>query len=457
VFLAGLACAAVLLVICGLLPAEPGTTRKAFFRQADPAGQDLPDDAVYPRGRMFPISLFSVGGSTSGVGAISEDDKQAIMQRVADDGFTMFGPQYEINHRLPADAAAHGVQAIYTIRGRDESGQAWSKDDLRGLTDEQVRASIRREVQQALADEHADSIAWWYLQPEELRYWRKHEIRYLEVAAETIREVDPRGRPVWMYDPGHRNAAALAKTAPYLDILGKGMYTNYSGMVDQRVWCRWSIEQEVRAIEDSGSDAIPIAVLEMFQHPGRHVEALAGDEEAAVATIRRWARHDAYAALVAGARGMVIFSLRQRETGDLHFSGAIHDAYYQTYADVAGELTGEPGLGDVFLFGERRDDLSVEVLSGPSTQTLEYQRNEPVEYPTVGLANIAFGRARYLFMVNSSGEDISAVISDLPYGDDITVRDLFTGKTFPLGEGELMFDFGPWGVQALRIEPPAEQ
>ena len=443
------------------LRAEPGAARDTFFAHAAPVGKELPADRVYPRGRLFPISFFSVGGDTQGEEgweSLPEEERQRAMRRVAGDGFTLFGPQYELKGRVLEDAAAHGVEAIHTI------SPGWKKDELKKMTPEEIETTIRELVQKALNHKHADRIAWWYLQPEELRYWRAHEIRYLEVAARVIRESDPQRRPVWMYDPGHRDARGLARTARHLDIVGKGMYTNYSGQVHERVWCRWTIEQERKAIEtvrgEEGQAAarrVPIAVPEMFQHPGKFVDAYIKDEQAAIAAVARWARHDAYAALVAGAEGIVIFSLRRRERGELQLTGELHDAYYQAYAKVARELTGELGLGEVFLFGERREDVRVQVVEGPTTLTLEYRNNEPVDYPTVGHAAIAVDRDRYIVLVNSSENAVSAVVSELPYGADIPVHDLFSGRTFPLGEGEIEVNLEPLGVRAFRIEAPGAE
>lgn len=591
---------ALLLGVASQGVAQPGPSRERFFRPAPPVGEQLPENRIYPRGRQFPLSFFSVGGNSSGAGALSEERKQTWMQRVASDGFTMFGPQYELNDRVLADAAEHGVKAIYTIR-------VASRKKLGELSPEQIRQRTREHVKQVLADPNSDRLAWWYVHPEELRWWKGHEIHYLEHVAETIRQTDPKDRPVWMYEPGHRDADALERTARHLDIVGKGMYTNYSGQVNDRVWVRWTIEQEKQAIaalnetgrhesftgitgsndappdgytggvgtyrtkpdpdggdgagdggittrggadpvirklpvtievgveytlaatlwqaassytkqrlelrvdsetvasndlgyvteptqakvswtgteehagkelllawaETSGENGrvagmdnwritspdttpsrMPIAVPELFRHPGRYLEELADDEQAALKAIQRWVRHDAYAALIEGAKGMVVFSLRQRPKPDLPLTGAIHETYYESYAQVARELTGDLGLDEVFLFGRRRDDVEVHVIDGPDTLTLEYRNNDPVTYPTVGLANIALGRQRYLFFVNSANKPVTAMATELPYGDDITVRDLFGDRTFMLGEGEFQMSFKPYEVKAFRIEPP---
>ncbi len=458
-----------LTVAGGLLGAAPasaqlGAPRAEFFKPAAEEGADLPADQVFPQGRKFPISFFSVGGTryVAGGGRVEQtpEEIEAVLKRVKEDGFTMIGPQYELNDRILTDAASVGLHAIYTAEAHTAEGEPIKLKDLTPENLDQAVKSVGERVRAVVGSEHDDRVAWWYVQPEELRFWRKHEIEFLKRATEAIHEADPKGRPVWMYDPGHRSAEGLKPIAEIVDIVGKGTYTNYSSMVDQRVWVRWSIEQEIEAIEAVGSEAFPILVPESYRHPGHYVEALK-DESAAVEAIERWTRHDSYTGLIAGAKGIAIFSLRERlqpegsEDG-LAFTGPVHEAYYRGYAQVARELTGELGLGDVFLFGERREGVTVDVMSGPAELKMTFRNNPEVTYPSIQLANIAHGNARYLFLSNSANEPVQAVVGGLPYGDDLIVRDLFTDRTFGLGEGEVHLTFEPYQVHALRIEQPAK-
>ena len=116
-----------------------------------------------------------------------------------------------------------------------------------------------------------------------------------------------------------------------MGIIGKGAYANYVGRWQSRVWVRWSIEQEVTAIEKAKTSAIPIAVLEMFQQPPEERHHL----------VPHWARHDVYLSLVSGAKGIVVFSLRKRR------NLTVYEDYYKAYARTAREICGEPDLGQV--------------------------------------------------------------------------------------------------------------
>ena len=390
-----------------------------FFRPAEDTAGELGADRHYPRGRLFPFSFFSVHG-------------RAAMERLEAEGATLAGPQYRgTDDRVLAEARQHGLKVIYTVMAAPSSEAVRSGE----LSDEEIARAVRERLAPVMDD---DSIAWWYVRPEELRYWRPAEMRYLEVAARTIRQTDPKGRPVWMYDPNHRNERALRETARHLDIVGKGMYTNYAGMKNSRVWCRWSIEQQVRAIAAANPDAIPIAVPEMFQQP---------DAEDIV-LIDSWVRHDVYAALVAGARGVVVFSAARRR----NFTA--HEAYMQAYLDVHRELCGEMNLGQVFLFGQRRGDLEVHVTDGPQSVKMVYPSGsvrESIEYPSVSFLNAAYGSERYVILVNSAEEPVEAMVVGLPYGR-VMVADVLEGaRPFVAPEGEFPVELAPLGVKVYRI------
>ncbi len=408
-------------VLLGVLLFATGAgAQDDFFAPAVVKGADLPADKVFPQGRLFPF------GGYSGVAA-----------REASNNFTLHGPVYgDANNSVIANAEAASMYAIYSVGIPMNFLEAGGRPAL-DLSEAQIVAEIKRQVD-AVVDK--DVIAWWYLTPEELRPWRTKEMRYLEVAARTIRENDPLKRPVWMYDPGHRTSKELAVTAQFLDIVGKGMYTNYSGQKGHRVWNRWTIEQQISAIDQSGRpSAIQIAVPEMFQEPA--------PED--VAKIPAWVRHDVYLALVSGAQGVVPFSLAYRSG----FSSQAWDAYYNAYAQTAHELNGAPGLGQVFLFGERRHDLHLTITAGErvvSPQLMPGVIDKVIEYPAVAMANIAYGSDRYLFLVNSSEEPVEVRIDGFPV-QPVYVRDAFSGMPTPPITSTITLTLPGLGVSGMHL------
>lgn len=404
---------------------------KEFFAPVPDKAKQYPADELYPRGRIFPFSFFSIGGGTT--------EKRGDLLPAADvlkaqdaaqaAGVTMIGPQYELQDRILKDAARMKVKAAFTINPTYK-GEPLTKTILAKLTPDEMN-EIGKQISEIVKQTAGDkNIGWWYLQPEELRHWNKNEIGYIKMAYKAIKDADPQKRPVWMYEPGHRDGKALAKLAPYMDISGKGLYTNYSGFKDNRVWCRWTIDQEKKAAAMANPAMVPIAVTEMFQQP----------KPEDMKKIEDWVRHDVYASLIAGAKGIIVFSLSERP----NFTA--HDKYREAYFKVCQELCGKQQLGQIFLFGEPKKDLYMSVIEGP-----EELKVKDETYPSVGMFHAAYGNKRYVFLVNSSNEPVTVVVGDLPYGN-VKVKNLFNNDppdTAP--EGDFQVELKPLGVKAFAI------
>ncbi len=380
-------------------PADaPRPSLESFFAPAPVDVEHLPVDGIYPQGQTMGLSLYSVGAGMRSDEAGDVDElapsRLELLRMIKRDGFTLIGPQYELNDRAIEDAKSVGLKCIYSI--------GVGKKDLRA--DNPDLEAFKREVQAqlaAVADE--PTIAWWNLRPEELRYWRQVEIGYLKSIYELVRQGDPLHRPAFMYEPGHRTAAGLGKTLDFQDLSAKGSYVNYSGHTENRVWMRWSIEQQVEAIRQSDRpDRIAVVVPEMFRQP----------EPDQLADLDRWARHDMYLGLVSGARGAMIFSLRPRA----NFTA--RKAYYEAYAKVTRELRGSLGLERLFLFGTPRHDLRIEVTEGPPRLMLADKfgaaLGHDLLYPSVALFDVALEDKRYLILVNSANDPIEVEVKNFP-------------------------------------------
>jgi hypothetical protein len=292
-------------------------------------------------------------------------------------------------------------------------------------SDAEIQDAITAQVN---AVKDSSAIAVWCLQPEELVSTNANHMHYLQVATAAIRAADAAAqRPIWCYESNGRTDNQLAVTVPYLDLCGKGMYTNFAGNQDNRIYCQWSIQQETAAIAAANPSAVPLAVPEMFQDPAAQDAYLIGD----------WTRHDVYASLINGAKGVVVFSGFRRAELANYF-----DDYYQGYAAVAKELTGPLNLGQVFLFGEHRSDIAVSITSGPTTVSM----TTPESYTasSVNYADLADAAgARYLFVVNSANNSVGVTISGLPTGT-VYRKDLFESA---------MYDTMTGGSFAVTLDP----
>ncbi len=405
----------LILLACAALLSLP--TGAAFFEPGPVAPDSLPADKLYPQGQQFPMGGFS---------GIPERDKAA--------GFNCYGPVYGQQAVFLTRARENGLFAIYTVAIEMNFLEKHDKPK-KVLTSEEIREEIARQVSAVAEDE---TIAWWYLRPEELRYWKEDEIEYLRAATEAIRENDPLQRPIWMYEPNHRNTAALMETNQYLDIIGKGTYTNYAGQKYNRVWCRWSLEQEIEAAKRLGGGQISILVPEMWQEP----------EPEERTRIEAWVRHDCYAGLVADAKGIFVFSNFARANFPSFYD------YYAAYSQIAQEMTGSPQLGQVFLFGERRYDVTLTVTNDAPMVSPKIGvggMKEEVSYSPVSMANIAYGEDRYLFLVNSGEVSAEVQVEGIP--EEALLADAFSGTSLDLSTRPVVRTLAPLEILGWKISP----
>lgn len=412
-----------ILALCMAAICQAQISSQDFFKLADDASENLPSDKLFPQGRLLPMSLYSVGSPE--------------IERSKQDGFTAIGPYYGDQKNVISQARKNGVHCFYSVGNKIRY-----KKDPNAVTppDEEIRRIVTQQVK-AVADNQ--EIAVWNLANEELRYWRPEEMRWLRVASKAVHDTDPMKRPVFMYEPSHRTAAALVKTVTFLDICGKGSYVNYlddsnsSSFKQNRIWLRWSIEQEIKAIKDTNSNAAPYAVLWMAKDPR------SSDD---VAKIPSWCRHDVYLSLVSGAKGVLIWSGYNKRRG---FEKTFTD-YYEGYASCTRQLNGELKLGEVFLFGQKKDDISVTVTSNPSTLLVSY-RGANAAYSSVSFANIAYGTDRYLFLVNSAQTQTTVHISGLPQTKVLKQNVFESSKAKLLDGGQFDIDLMPLDVKCFKF------
>lgn len=412
----------------------------SFFR---PSRQPLPSKAgIGPGVQTFGIGLYSIMGNSK------VDPKLSNMRRAAQNGFTIAGPYYHSEWRDFGHiyaAAREGMKVTFQIRPPESLvGVPMERRaaELNKLTDAQMAASIRQQVSAVLNDAVANNtVARWSLGLEEVRYWQPAEMRYLKVARDTIRAVEKaRGvspRPLSMYEPANRHAAALVKTGLYQDIVNKGVYLTGIPRGEQRAgYAIWSYTQIVRAASQLGT--IPQATLELSKD---FTDPKTGKNPA---EIRRVLRHDTYLGLVMGIKTVNIWSMFEDRP-----NLTTHNEQFLAYASVARELTGNLQLGKVFLFGEPRRDLLISVRQGAKRLSYRDQSGNAFTYDTLHYLNTAVDNQRYLFLVNSSEQPMEVRIQGLP--SSYLLDDLFAGTTTAMTQTSLSWRLDVLGVAALRI------
>lgn len=397
-----------------------------YHLDADP-GANYPKDKLYPHGQV----MLYTGYSTLSVKEMQKNY------------FTVIGVGYNPYIKKMCDDALINnfplIVPISPVINGDEIREviAFNKPPID--VDKMVE-SVKTQAREAVA-KYDKVIVGWLLNPEELRHWRPQEIEYLEKATAAIRSIDPQKRPITMYEPGHRDAAGLAKTGIFLDMTSKGMYVNHIKQKDSRIWVKYSTEQGVEARELlKKPDMLVIAIPEMWKDPALEEMPL----------VPNWARHDVYLSLISGARGVIVFSLAKRP------KFTTHDAYFNSYAQVAKELNGELGLARVLMFGKAMNDLKYEIVSGPHELKLKYQYSEKVPavektYSSLNTYEVLYTTGRYYFMVNSAKETLEVTVTGFP--TDAKIVNLLDNQTITKdAEGKMIkLQFNHLEVKILKF------
>ncbi|MFO0635327.1 MAG: hypothetical protein U0168_20965 [Nannocystaceae bacterium] len=385
-------------VLLGVIAIGCGRVEVHRGRRSTRAAHEAPHDDVLPRCDALadaplaraevPLGMFSV--------------PPASFAALREAGFTMVGPWYRpAPDRALLDAAAQaGLGVVFPVgyphdRYLAEHAIDWDTAAIESNLAAQVAAVV----------DHPAIVAW-YLEPEELRYWRDDELAYVRTAVATIHAADPRARPVLGYQPNARDAQQLAPVLAHFDIGSKGAYVGFAGHRDRRAWMRWS----VAPLRDATPPGRPVWVLtEMFEDPP------AGSD----VDIAAWVRHDVFAALLAGADGVLVYSGWRRP------GFGSYDAYLAAYREVAGALH-KGGLAAVLRGGRRCDGAAARIVDGPASVELALAGRRE-RWPSLQHVELRAGDEHWIWLVNSAASPIVVELDPPPtaavaYGHEHAAR-----------------------------------
>ena len=351
--------------------------------------QELPP-RPYPQGDAFPLGAYSLQ-------PVEE------LPQVTPFGWN-FGHTYQFTAEYLDATLANGLYAL----GR-----------IPGVSEEVTWDTIRERIQEYAQYEN---VLWWDL-PEELRYWEPAEEEMMQRIPQLTRELDPMKRPNFMYQPTHVTPARIAMDAPNLDIIGCGAYTEYHSM--PRSWMRYAMERQIEGIERAGfevgrdylaGEKTPIAVLQLFYNQSMSILSPID------------ARHDFWASIAAGARGVLIFSYWHKR------DGGVMQGTWDAYNECAQQLT-SANLGPVILFGEPYEDVSFAILRGPqmSAPFQPYAYHHEIRYPSLTVRAWTHEGNLYVLAVNSSERALTARLGGLP--ELATEAEAIFETVTPEGEG----------------------
>ena len=462
----------VMLAVIALIEGQTQTSQAAgadFFRPGPVAPVTLPEKSIFPQGRMMHI-----GGYSPVVTAVPALGGAVPLELARAAGFTVAGPYYGpfSNSKATMERAAElGMHVAAQLEVpptlRFSSAEAKDALKLRGarmsaLTEDELRAWVRKDMEQFLTNPILNrAVSCWAIAPEELRAWLKAELAYEQAFLKAVKDFDPAHRPAFMYEPNNRTTDRLLQTGPGQGFVLEGAYVRgYGWDVRRSVRINWALDQMTGAAARDGRVVVP--ALELSQDiPGLTARDVESDPTAR-GRLRRLLRHDVYLAVARGARGIQVWSLfhsRPQMTTYLELLNG--------YGEVFRELTSPPlNLQEAILFGERREDIALETVQGPATIGIAQGRGsggaelEAVEgkidvggqsWPTVRLANIAYGRERVIILVNSAAQPVRVRLIGIPGTARLSV--LSGGDAAKLEKGDQAIEAAlePFAAMVVRV------
>lgn len=337
-------------------------------------------------------------------------------------------------------AQSYGPNSWFLSMAKSTGIPTMSVYDLPGNLNKRQPPSTSSIVNWMNSQKDRNLYAWEF--PEELNPNTTNETAVLKKFSDVVQQYDSQRRPRYMYVASHVNESRIKKTVPYLDLVGMSVY-RYGHRPPP--WIRWRMETTIKAIYDSGRSVgpnyrggqkTPIAVMELFrsysyQIPFSYEEAV----------------HDVWAALVAGARGIMIFShsrinddSRLRET----WSG---------YRKAVGDLLAH-NLDNVLLWGSQENSANLSVKSGPAYTDYFYtypSKTEKIRLPSVAMREIDYNGYKYLFLVNSNQNRVVVEISNLKnalgYGEI-----LFSGTNHSIKSNRMFRGLNPFEALVVKIK-----
>lgn len=395
-----------------------------FFQPGPDAPKHLPAGDLYPKGRRFPFALALLGGGDD-AGQLAEWKRLGVVcldlngetGKLSVHGEGQ-GPEGGATVGLPRLPGKEGVLGEIAFAAKDELAKT-------------IAAQVQNRIKNG-------DVAFWALRPGEIQVKDTREKEYLAAASRAIKLHDPLKRPVWTYLPPEATTGYLSHIAPWVDYLGKALEPDEMAVKESRIWFRWATERAVEAIHETNAEATPVAVVVSPRSaPGDDLKKVA-------ATLR----HDLYLSFLAGAKGVIESPSRYP------VDAATQKAFQSACMEIARELFGPLQLGDVFLFGEEREDIEVDVVDGPREVKMLYPAGgvgEAMAYPSISQLELAYGKERYLFLVNSALERVVVMVGGMPYAA-VRAESLFGAHpAVDVAEGEFEVSLEPLEVKIYRM------
>ncbi len=295
-----------------------------------------------------------------------------------DAGFSMDGPHYAGEAGPPRWEAAEagGMKGWFRLRIHDYNGSKGWGAVLPRMETAEGRADLQKQIEGMI--DHVQSnpemdnhIVAWYSYPEEPMPRPNTSLAdqraYLKLLHEVIEAADRKKRPLYVSERGDSSQHNMIGNSCFQDGSLKQNYlivgNAYGGDDEVRVlqwqWARDQVITAERADEECpsyiGRKRAAISTLAMFRDPE-------DESRCNEAWLRKIITYDIYAQLAAGIDGFILYTLSRSSSWSQETKSIQEDIYIETFGMIS-----QSGLGEVFLWGDDRDDIEMEIVQGPET------------------------------------------------------------------------------------------
>ena len=414
----------------------------------NPEQHKLPKHRIYPMGQKMMLSPWLA-------------QRKSDLQDIKDHGFTMFGPLWDTRESIiePIFQNAKkigGLRAAHKINdGAGVVRKLCPKLDG-GSKEEALWREVERNMKRAVNNPlYNDQIDVWLQGTEEIST-RFHQcdknklLDYIQKFKKMVETHDPQKRPLWMSDVTGANPSQMAATHKWLDMVGPQMYIEGIGS---------SNHYKHNAIMNKLADSVVKTAVAMdASYPVMRPRAKTGSLGALyeptpshdnLDSIRNHTMHDMFLGFNRGMNGFQFYSW-YNYTGDKYSDKQTFNWYKTAYKESVKLLT-DNGLDYVYLWGDRRGDLTLETVSGPDRIAWR-QGIAFYDYPSISMANIQYGNYRYVGLTNSATQSVQVKISGFPKSR-VKILDIRSGKYLSnVDDGYINPKLKPLDVKLYRVE-----
>lgn len=239
-------------------------------------------------------------------------------------------------------------------------------------------------------------------------------------------------------------------THEYLDMVGQQMYLERIGKPD--------FYQHNAIINDLVNEVVKTA--EEYKIPATVSFGIIYEpilERDTSEFIDKVVEHDLYLALNKGIQGFQIYSwLAPDRTTKPEFADEDTWKWHKQAWYKHVKMFTDHKLDYAYLWGDRRDDLTLQILSGPERIQWE-ERGEFFDFPTISMQNIQYGDNRFLILTNSAdavGQEVAVRIGNIPERCTV-VLDIGEGFYLPKASS-FTATLPPLGVKLYRFDKDGE-